>query len=622
MSPIGVIAAETHSSEYLLHKYWARKPHNVVAAFIKKLVPQGGVVVDPCCGSGVSIREAQKQNKQAFGFDVNPIACLISSVLVSPPDKDVFERTIQHIMDECSEKISAAYSFRGRPIRYCVHEIIARCPICNTGIKQQEAEKVGKTFKCPLCHNKLHYNLENMTGTVISSVCMDDTGEMCSASDLLEQQTVMSAQNTFTDDTGLFDFPFVENRRILAFGGMSTRRLFTPRNFSILVHLANEFNKIADPNVRDAAKLFLSASVAQCSRLIATRNNLASGGPAWSIPGFWVPAVHMESIPLSPLRARLKKFSKGLAELSITRNECPARIIRQDSRLGLKQLSEDGVKADLVFFDPPYGDNVPYAEFSAMWNSFLRDLPDPNLDISVSDRLEQSAGWIKYAADMNSMIASIRLVMSETSTLLITFNNNDPRAWKALLSALQNNSLVCGFVTYQIPAVVSSKAQKAIEGSYISDIYVGYRLSDAPQYTTDLKPVVTALKKCAVNRGGRLPEALARREAMIAWLRNNVSVSEFDKCDEILGDLFDNEDSLLSLKGFTPISPSPFAESCVSIANSVLGDGPKEWKRLYAAIAAKLAEFGIPDPHEVKAVLKETVTISGNLCSIEAPSLF
>ena len=99
-------------------------------------------------------------------------------------------------------------------------------------------------------------------------------------------------------------------------------------------------------------------------------------------------------------------------------------------------------------------------------------------------------------------------------------------------------------------------------------------------------------------------------------------MSEFAKCDEILGDLFEKDDSLLSLKGYRPISPSPFAESCVSIANSILGDGPKEWKRLYAAIAAELAEFGIPDPYEVKAVLKETVTINGNLCSIEAPSLF
>lgn len=622
MSPIGVIAAETHSSEYLLHKYWARKPHNVVAAFIKELVPPNGVVVDPCCGSGVSIREAQKQNKHGVGFDINPIACLISSVLISPPEKDDFERTILSIMEECTKAISDAYSYNGRLVRYCVHETVARCPNCKIGIKQQDAEKSGKTFKCPYCHVKLHYNLENMDGTVISAVCLDDTGEMCTDPKLLEQQTNCSNRPTFDDDTSVFDFRFAENRRILAFGGMSTSRLFTARNFSILAHLANTFDKIDDPRVRDAAKLFLSASVAQCSRLIATRNNLASGGPAWSIPGFWVPAIHMESNPLSHLRARLKKFVKGLSELSVSRRGTPAKIVRQDSRQGLIELSNAGVKADLVFFDPPYGDNVPYAEFSTMWNSFLCDIPDPNLDISVSDRLEQSVGWEKYAADMNGMVASIRLVMNAKSTLLITFNNNDPRAWKALLNALQKNSLRCDFVTYQIPAVVSSKAQKAIEGSCVGDIYVGYKIADNTSYTTDLKSVISALKNCAINRGGILPEALARREVMLAWLRNNVSVDILDQSDQILNTLFERDGSSLVLKGHKMVSPSPFAQACQKVALRLLGDGPKEWKRLYAAIASEMADCGIPDPHEVKATLTDTVKINGSLCSVDVPSLF
>ena len=40
------------------------------------------------------------------------------------------------------------------------------------------------------------------------------------------------------------------------------------------------------------------ASVAQCSRLIAYRNDLTTGGPAWTVPGFWVPPVHLETNPL------------------------------------------------------------------------------------------------------------------------------------------------------------------------------------------------------------------------------------------------------------------------------------------------------------------------------------
>ena len=75
MRKIKVIAAETHTPEYLLHKYWARKPHNVLSELIKELVPQGGIVVDPFCGSGVVLHEAQKLGYTAYGFDINPTAC-------------------------------------------------------------------------------------------------------------------------------------------------------------------------------------------------------------------------------------------------------------------------------------------------------------------------------------------------------------------------------------------------------------------------------------------------------------------------------------------------------------------------------------------------------------------
>ena len=140
MKKIDIIAAETHSSEYLLHKYWARKPHNILAHFISKLVPKGGVVVDPCCGSGVAIHEAQKLGDVAFGFDVNPIACLITQVLINPPDVEALKNTIDSILANAEKEILASYSEGGKIIRYCVHSIIAKCPHCGTIQKQSEAD--------------------------------------------------------------------------------------------------------------------------------------------------------------------------------------------------------------------------------------------------------------------------------------------------------------------------------------------------------------------------------------------------------------------------------------------------------------------------------------------------
>ena len=44
------IIAKTHTAEYSMHKYWARKPHNVLSYFISQIVPENGEVLDPFCG--------------------------------------------------------------------------------------------------------------------------------------------------------------------------------------------------------------------------------------------------------------------------------------------------------------------------------------------------------------------------------------------------------------------------------------------------------------------------------------------------------------------------------------------------------------------------------------------
>ena len=78
MEKYSAVIASTHTAEYSMHKYWARKPHNVVSYFINKIVPPNGCVLDPFCGSGVVLHEARKLGINAYGFDINPIANLKS----------------------------------------------------------------------------------------------------------------------------------------------------------------------------------------------------------------------------------------------------------------------------------------------------------------------------------------------------------------------------------------------------------------------------------------------------------------------------------------------------------------------------------------------------------------
>jgi DNA modification methylase len=54
------LVAKAHTPMYLMHKWWARKPHNVISEYISHYTKAGEIVLDPFVGSGVTAIEAIK----------------------------------------------------------------------------------------------------------------------------------------------------------------------------------------------------------------------------------------------------------------------------------------------------------------------------------------------------------------------------------------------------------------------------------------------------------------------------------------------------------------------------------------------------------------------------------
>jgi len=70
------IVAEPHPPMYLLHKWWARKPHNVVRHYIEHYTAPDDLVLDPFHGSGPTVLESIRLGRRAIGFDLDPLLCL------------------------------------------------------------------------------------------------------------------------------------------------------------------------------------------------------------------------------------------------------------------------------------------------------------------------------------------------------------------------------------------------------------------------------------------------------------------------------------------------------------------------------------------------------------------
>ncbi len=520
-----VIVAKTHSPEYLIHKYWSRKPANVVRAFIEKYTRQGDLVIDPFCGSGVSIIEALRLGRSALGIDINPIAGLLTKVSIRRIDSSALQKAWNELMEAWLPGCDEAYRLRdGRRARYCVHTTVYKCKICSRRFLGNELSRSGSRYFCPSCSCPIKTGIAFAEGTVVTAIYLE-SGAHEDSLQLLEQQTLASDKSFCTSKTrSRFDLQLVPNTRVLAYPRMRTSHLFTKRNFSLLARLAASIQELNAPaKVRDALMLVFTSAVASCSRLIAYRNNMKGGGPAWTVPGFWVPAVHLERNPFFHLPMRFSKVERGLLRLSGDLGGQKGTVYIDDAVERLRTLRGKGVKATYIFADPPYGDSVPYLEFSQVWNCWLGEAKiDFDREVVVSDRKENNSGWKEYASRLSRILSLCSDILEKNGHLTLTFNNMDTRAWKALLMGIQNAGMRCVDVMYQIPAVVSAKAQFSPSGSYIGDLYATFRKANAKDALAGWNVVNPRLKEMRDQRGGAVSKVTQMRVATLTILEKNV----------------------------------------------------------------------------------------------------
>lgn len=610
--------AQTHPAEYLIHKYWARKPHNILRHYLETFFEKGDLVADPFCGSGVFLAEAKKLGIDAIGMDINPIAYLISEVTTNPPDLKKFDDAARELIKYARDNFADSYKLDdGSEIRYLVHQVISKCPGCGKLGSMENSKKRSSRYYCNFCEHKLSFNFENFSHTDIVKIIDKNNRTHETPRDLEDQK----ARSEISGDSGNFDVPLLVNRRILAFPEMKLSDLFTPRAYCILSTLFNRAHEMKDERVRRAIFLFLTSGSAQYSRLIPFRNNLKTGGPAWTIPGFWIAPLHLETNPLIHLEARYKKFLRGLKSLGDAYQHSAVKISVNNvaAQHGLSQLADNSL--DGIFFDPPYGDNVPYVEFSAIWNGFLKKQIEYDQEIVVSDRKEFASSWEKYKKDMHDIVALLFAKLKPDGKIVMTFNNLDPRAWKIVLESFSQFSFYCREAKYQIPAVISSKAQTASDTSYVGDYYCVFEKSTSPQKKkSDLYHLTEKMRGVLQSRDGKAPVNLLYRVAILSILNENLPVDFVEKIDDAIKPIAAREDNSYVLRDDANRKRShPRLEDLLkSIAIRELSNDKKSIRDFYEAVLAHTDSIGSPPISEVRNMLDGTVFFEGEYCYLQS----
>ena len=71
-------AEKSKAWHYKIHPFYTKQPSNVVGEYIRHFCPEGGLVVDPFCGSGVTAIEALTNRRRAVCLDLDPLAVFIT----------------------------------------------------------------------------------------------------------------------------------------------------------------------------------------------------------------------------------------------------------------------------------------------------------------------------------------------------------------------------------------------------------------------------------------------------------------------------------------------------------------------------------------------------------------
>ena len=82
-----------------LHWYPAKMFQRIPSVFLDTLtLPRQTTILDPFCGSGTVLLEANLRGHEAIGIDINPLARLISQVKTTPVDPDDLKRKLAHLL--------------------------------------------------------------------------------------------------------------------------------------------------------------------------------------------------------------------------------------------------------------------------------------------------------------------------------------------------------------------------------------------------------------------------------------------------------------------------------------------------------------------------------------------
>lgn len=445
--------AATYTGIYGMHKYWSKKPHNLIRNLILNNSQPGDIVLDPFCGSGISVIESIITKRKSIGIDINPMSIFITKQTLENISPEEFQFEFHKIEHDCKKIINELYAVkRKKQIFIGTHFVWNNNNLTEVWYKQQNKKiieiptnqdlKLAKSFS----YSKINYYFPKSL--------------------------------------------LIQNSRINAKSKMHVYDLFTPRNALGLSILLNRIEKIKNKKLKDMFRFCFTASLGQASKMVFVINNRKKTNNSnkisnkkeigsWVI-GYWVPKENFEINVWSCFEHRFNRIYKAKKEQFTHELELKQIDNFQKFKHGNLLLIHESILSELpklptesidyVITDPPHGDRLPYLELSLMWNDWLQMKCDFEKEIVVSDAKERHKDIESYNSMLSQTFQEIERVLKTDKVFTLIFNSLNDKAWFTIQNIIHDSKLELesiGVIGYSANSVVQDNRKRGLKTDFV-----------------------------------------------------------------------------------------------------------------------------------------------------------
>lgn len=490
---------------YRAHSYHTKVPHLAIVPSILHYTEPGDVVLDGFAGSGMTGVAAQwcgtapvsyrheletkwKEEsrpaprwgaRRAVLNDLSPAASFISANYNLHFDVQSFSKAGKQLLKEVQKEIGWMYEtlhIDGKTkgyIEYTVWSEIFTCPDCASEINfleealDKDSKRVHDTFPCPHCGAELNKDrldrvLENRIDPVTNEpwrrvkfkpaliVYKIGNTRYEKVPDELDRSLLKRIESMPLPATIPTNRLPIENMyhgsRIAPKGFSCVHHFFLPRAAQAMGLLWEKAKAFPDSRIR-AFLLFMVEQAIWGLSVLNRYQPIQQGRPGGSqvnrqLNGvYYVASQHAECSPWYNLGGKLDRLIKSFQNFNVG-SDNTAISVGTASRLSLQDAS-----VDYIFTDPPFGENIYYADLNVLVESWHGVTTNARPE-AIIDKFKNKA-LPDYQHLMQRCFAEYHRVLKPGRWMTVVFSNSKASVWNAIQVALQQ----AGFVVAEVTAL-------------------------------------------------------------------------------------------------------------------------------------------------------------------------